>query len=43
MEVLWSGVEVILRECQAGFRQTKSAIDQMFILKTMIDKFLFRK
>ena len=41
--MLWSEAEGILSECQAGFRQAKTAIDQMFILKTMIDKFLFRK
>ena len=41
--VLWSETKGILSECQAGFRQAKSTIDQMFILKTMIDKFLFRK
>ena len=37
--VLWSEAKGILSECQAGFRQAKSTIDQMFILKTMIDEF----
>ena len=41
--VLWSEAKGILSGCQAGFRQAKSTIDQIFILKTMIDKFLFRK
>ena len=41
--VLWSESKGFLSECQAGFRQKKSTVDQMFILKTMIDRFLFRK
>ena len=41
--VLWSESEGFLSECQAGFRQKESTVDQMFILKTMIDRFLFRK
>ena len=41
--VLWSEFKGILSECQAGFREKKSTEDQMFILKTMIDRFLFRK
>ena len=41
--VLWSEFKGFLSECQAGFRQKKSTVDQMFILKTMIDRFLFRK
>ena len=32
-----------MSECQPGFRQKKSTVNQMFILKTMIDRFLFRK
>ena len=34
--VLCSEAKGILSECQAGFRQAKSTIDQIFILKTMI-------
>ena len=41
--VLWSEFKGFLSECQAGFRQKKSTMDQMFILKTMLDRFLFRK
>ena len=41
--VLWSEFKGLLSECQAGFRQKKSTVDQMFILKTMIDRSLFRK
>ena len=41
--VLWSESKGFLSECQAGFRQKKSTADQMFILKTIIEKFLFRK
>ena len=41
--VLWSVQKKIIGQCQAGFRQGKSMIDQMFILKTLIDKHLFRK
>ena len=41
--MLWSEAKDILSECQAGFRQAKSTIDQTFILKTTINKFLFRK
>ena len=41
--MLWSVQEKITGQCQAGFRQGKSTIDQMFILKTLIDKHLFQK
>ena len=41
--MLWSEFKGILSECQAGFRGKKRMVDQMFILKTMIDRFLFRK
>ena len=41
--VLWSESKNVLSECQAEFRQKKSTVDQMFILKTMIDESLFRK
>ena len=44
--VLWSESKAFLNECQAGFCHKKSTVDQMwvrFILKTMTDKFLFRK
>ena len=41
--MLWSEQEKIIGQCQAGFLQGKSTIDQMFILKTLIDKHLFRK
>ena len=41
--VLWSESKGFLSECQAGLRQKKNTVDQMFTLKTMIDKFLFRK
>ena len=41
--MLWSVQEKIIGQCQAGFQQGKSTIDQMFILKTLIDKDLFRK
>ena len=41
--MLWSEVENIIAECQAGFRQGRSTIDQIFILKTIVDKYLFRK
>ena len=41
--MLWSEFKGILSECQAGFREKKRTVDQMFILKTMIDRFLFRK
>ena len=41
--VLWSESKGFLSEYQAGFRQKKSTVDQMFILITMIDKFLLRK
>ena len=41
--VLWSEFKGFLSEYQAGFRQKKSTVDQMFILKTVIDRFLFRK
>ena len=41
--VLWSEAKSIIAECQAGFRQGRSTIDQIFILKTIVDKFLFRK
>ena len=41
--VLWSEFKGFLSECQAGFCQKRSTVDQMFILKTMIDRFLFRK
>ena len=40
--MLWSELKGFLSECQAGFRQKKSTVDQMFILKTMVDRF-FRK
>ena len=40
--MLWSEQEKIGQR-QAVFRQGKSTIDQMFILKTLIDKHLFRK
>ena len=41
--MLWSEQEKIIGQCQAGFRQGKSTIDRLFILKTLIDKHLFRK
>ena len=41
--MLWSEQEKIIGQCQTGLRQGKSMIDQMFILKTLIDKHLFRK
>ena len=41
--VLWPEFNGFLSECQAGFRQKKSTVDQMFLLKTMIDRFLFNK
>ena len=41
--VLWSEAKSITAECQSGFRQGRSTIDQISILKTIIDKFLFRK
>ena len=41
--MLWSEQEKIIGRCQAGFRQGKSTIDQMFMLKTLINKDLFRK
>ena len=41
--MLWSESKGFLGECQAGFRQEKSTVDQMFILKTVIDRFLFSK
>ena len=41
--MLWSEFKGFLSECQAGFRQKRSAVEQMFILKTMIHRFLFRK
>ena len=41
--MLWSEFKGFLSERQAGFHQKKSTVDQMFILKTMIDRFLFRK
>ena len=41
--VLWSEAKNIIAECQAGFRQRRSTIDQIFILKTIVDKYLFRK
>ena len=37
--VLWSEAKGILSKYQAEFQQAKSTIDQMFILKTMTDKF----
>ena len=37
--VLWSEFKGFLSEFQAGFRQKKSTVDQMFILKTVIDRF----
>ena len=40
--VCWSEAKNIA-ECQAGFRQGRSTIDQIFILKTIVDKYLFRK
>ena len=33
--VLWSEAKGILSECQTGFHQANSTIDQMFILKTI--------
>ena len=41
--MLQSVQEKIIGQCQSGFRQGKSTTDQMFILKTLIDKHLFRK
>ena len=41
--MLWSEQEKVIGQCQAGFQQGKSTTDQMFILKTFIDKHLFRK
>ena len=41
--VRWSEVKNIIAECQAGFRQGRSTVDQLFILKTIVDKYLFRK
>ena len=41
--MLWSEQERIIGQCQAGFRQGKSTIDQMFVLKILNDKHLFRK
>ena len=40
--VLWSEPKGFFVECQVGFCQKKITVDQMFILKTIIDKF-FRK
>ena len=41
--VCWSEAKNIIAECQAGFRQGRSTIDQIFILKTIVDKYLFHK
>ena len=41
--VHWSEAKNIIAECQAGFRQGRSTIDQIFILKTIVDKYLFHK
>ena len=40
--VLWSEAKNIA-ECQAGFRQRRSTIDQISIPKTIVDDYLFRK
>ena len=41
--VRWVEEEFILSECQEGFRKGRSTVDYIFVLKTIVDKFLARK
>ena len=41
--VLWSEAKDIIAEYQAEFREEQSTIDQIFILKTIVDKFLDKR
>ena len=41
--VRWIEEKFILSESQAGFRKDRSTVDHIFVLKTILDKFLTRK
>ena len=41
--VRWAEEKCILSETQAGFRKGRSTVDHIFVLKTLVDKFLTRK
>ena len=41
--VRWVEEKFILSESQAGFRKGRSAVDHIFVLKTILDQFLTRK
>ena len=41
--VRWVEEKFILSESQAGFRKGRSIVDHIFVLKTILDKFLTRK